>query len=514
MDNSLKYSLFKGDFMKHSLKYSLIFSALFIFSVFFMISYLSPLAGDDWGYAVNGQLYNPFKLAFEFYFTWSGRFFSELYGFLITPNKWVWNILNPFLFSIILIFSFLISNSKNKLISLPLIIFLMLSVKDELRMETYTWLMGTTYVIPLSLSLIYLFNVKQFILKKVSFTSIHHIINGFCLVIVGMSMENIAAALFFMNIVVLIYYYLVYKKLDKTLLLYTLISTLSFALLRLSPGASLRLLRDHPTWVQLNLIDQIVINYPNLIRFTFIENRYLVLFFSLGQMIVLIKEHYYNPKRKYITFLSILILFIALFSSISLTLSHRLTGFNLTSFLDYQSLFNLLFWPIYTINIFFILTYCLNGNNRKISIFLLLIAGLTNGAMLLSPIFSYRSSLYTVYFIITLTSLLFQELDIRWSNLTLSIILILLISKVSLNYYEKYKFVQNVTQLRKSQIDYYVDHPEIKEAWLVRYPSYSIHSGDIEEWDEYHKDVFRRYFGISPDVRLVFYNEDWNKIGQ
>lgn len=500
--------------MKRSLKYSLVLSSLFIFSVFFMISYFSPLAGDDWGYAINGQLYNPFKLAFEFYFTWSGRFFSELYGFLVTPNKWLWNIINPLLFTIILVFSFLISNSRNKFVSLPLIIFLMLSVKDELRMETYTWLMGTTYVIPLSLCLIYLFNVKQFIINKMSLTKIHHIINGICLIVIGMSMENISAALLFMNFILLTYNYTIHKKIDRTLLSYTLISSLSFALLRLSPGASLRLLRDHPTWIQLNLINQIIINYPNFIRFTFIENRYLVLFFSLGQMIVLIKKYYYNPKISYSILVSILILLIALFSSISLTLSQYLTVFNLNQFLDYQSLFNLIFWPIYTLNIFLILSYCLNGNDRKTAIFLLLIAGLTNGAMLLSPIFSYRSSLYTVYFIITLTSLLFQQLDIRWSNLGLSIMLILLTMRVSLNYYEKYKFIQTVTQLRKSQIDYYVDHPEIKEAWLVRYPSYSIHSGDIEEWDEYHMDVFRRYFGISPDVRLVFYNEDWNKIGQ
>lgn len=497
--------------MKRSLKIGLGLSVVFVFALFLMISYLSPLAGDDWGYAVNGQLYNPFKLAFEFYFTWSGRFFSELYGFLVTPNKWVWNLLNPFLFSSIFLLLFLITITNKKLISLPLIVFLMISVKDELRMETYTWLMGTTYVIPLSLSLMYLYNLKRLVLDNKQLNVAQNVFSIASLIIVGMSMENISAALLAMNILVYVYAYFKTKKWNPSLFLYTAISLVSFMLLRLSPGANLRLLRDHPEWLKLSLIDQITINYPSLIRFTFVEHRYLVLFFSLGLLIVLAKRYYETQKNRVFSLISILILFIAMFSSMSLTLSQRLSGLNLNFLTDYQSMFNLVFWPIYTINIFFIIFYALKGDKRQIALFLLLFAGLTNGAMLLSPIFSYRSSLYTVYFIIGLTSLLFQELSIKWGRISLSFILILLIGRMSLNYYDKYRFVSEVTQLRQSQIDYYVDHPEIKEAWLVRYPSYSIHSGDIEEWDVYHMDVFRRYFGIMPDVRLVFYNEDWNK---
>lgn len=497
--------------MKRSLKIGLVLSVVFAFTLFFLISYLSPLAGDDWGYAVNGQLYNPFKLAFEFYFTWSGRFFSELYGFLVTPNKWIWNLLNPFLFTSIFLLLYLLTSSNRKFISVPVILFLMLSVKDELRMETYTWLMGTTYVIPLFLSLFYLYNLKKLVFEEKQMQLKDYVLNSICLFVIGMSMENISAAILAMNIVVLIYLYLKDRNWNRSLIMMSLISLASFVLLRLSPGASLRLMRDHPNWLKLGLFDQIVVNYPNLIRFTFIEHRYLVLFFSLGLSFVLLNKLFDSRKNKAIGLISLFILVIAMFSSMSLTLSQRMTGFDFNILIDYQSTFNLLFWPVYTINIFYVLFYGLRSEKRQIALFLLLIAGLTNGAMLLSPIFSYRSSLYTVYFIIGLTSLLIQELHVKWARLGLTFALLVLIGRESFNYYEKYRFVAEVSQLRKSQIDYYVDHPEIKEAWLVRYPSYTIHSGDIEEWDTYHMDVFRRYFGIQPDVRLVFYNEDWNK---
>ena len=44
--------------------------SLIIFSFFFLISTYTPLAGDDWGYAINGLRQNPLITALEFYQTW------------------------------------------------------------------------------------------------------------------------------------------------------------------------------------------------------------------------------------------------------------------------------------------------------------------------------------------------------------------------------------------------------------------------------------------------------------
>lgn len=495
-------------------KYSLIFGSIFIFSIFMYISYLSPLAGDDWGYALNGTLYNPLLLAFEFYFTWSGRFFSELYGFLVTPNKWFWNLFNPMLFTSIFIFIFLLTSTKKRFLSIFVIIFLMLSVKDELRMETYTWLMGTTYIIPLALSFIILYFYKLYLFDQYRLSLIHKILISVSLLIIGLSMENISAAILLFTLSAVLFKFIKFKIIDKNLIIFSLISLFSFALLRLSPGASFRLQRDHAEWLKLSIVDQIVVNYPNFIRFTFIENRYLVLTFSL--ILILLTIYRYFMQRKYLvyTLLSSLVFGFAALISTSLTLSLYTSHQIILLFVNYNSLINLIFWPIYILFIFISINILLKDQTKYIAYTLLLLAGLTNGAMLLSPIFSYRSSIYTVYFIIALCSLLFQEIKSTWIQIFASIGLLGLILINSLNYVEKYRFVQDVTILRQSQIDYYIDHPEIKEAWLVRYPSYTIHSGDVEEWDDYHMDVFKRYYKMNPEVRLVFYNEDWNKIGK
>ncbi len=52
-------------------------TGLFLFFLFFKITKWTPLAGDDWGYALNGMAKNPIQLAYEFYMSWSGRIVSE-----------------------------------------------------------------------------------------------------------------------------------------------------------------------------------------------------------------------------------------------------------------------------------------------------------------------------------------------------------------------------------------------------------------------------------------------------
>ena len=84
-------------------KHFYILAAIFVAGLFFYITFKTPLAGDDWGYALNGMKGNPIEMTMSFYQTWSGRIFSELWGFVVAPNKWLWNVINPILFTLIFI---------------------------------------------------------------------------------------------------------------------------------------------------------------------------------------------------------------------------------------------------------------------------------------------------------------------------------------------------------------------------------------------------------------------------
>ena len=117
-----------------------------IFFLFFaLITHWTPASGDDWVYAVGGMWNNPFKQAFTMYQTWSGRYLSELWGFLVAPHKNLWNVLNPLLFTGILLLLVKLSDTRRPVLTALLAMALIFSVGNRLRMQTYTWIMGTTY---------------------------------------------------------------------------------------------------------------------------------------------------------------------------------------------------------------------------------------------------------------------------------------------------------------------------------------------------------------------------------
>lgn len=483
----------------------LIIGTLFVAIFFYLISLKTPLAGDDWGYALNGIKSNPFELAYKFYFTWSGRFFSELYGFLITPNKWLWNILNAFLFALIFYSILNIAQLKKSIVASLLTLFLIISVKDELRMETYTWLMGTTYLIPLALSLFYFSIVIRNIEKYTRFKWFMILILWICLFISSLMMENISVALVLGNFLICVYLYFRDKTVSWPYISFFIISLIGLILLRISPGASARLIRDHGDWVKLSIIDQLIFNYSNFIRFTFIEHRYLVLIFSTLSIISLAQNWFKKNVNYLIKIILMLFFSTSMFSSLSLTLYSRFPYQFFKPLIEPTSMFNTLFWPLFIITVFGFIYIYFEDNLRIKLYFFVILAGVSNGVMMLSPIFGYRSSLYTVYYLIVFCLLIYANLNQSFISKVLFVPIIILCF-INLNQlWYKYSLVESVHKTRLGQIQYYKDNPEIKDIWLIRYPIYTIHGGDIEADDLYHMDVFKEYYGLNKAAVLNFY---------
>lgn len=480
-------------------------SVLFVFAFFYFISTKVPLAGDDWGYALNGMKNNPFVLAFEFYFTWSGRFFSELYGFLVTPHKWIWNILNAGLFALIIYSILKIAGLKKSVTASLLIIFLMFSVKDELRMETYTWLMGTTYLIPLALSLFYFSIVLKNIEKYSRIEKWMIPVLGIILFISSFMMENATVVLVFANFVLLVYIFVRDRTIPITYLSFFLISLLGLILIRVSPGASSRLLRDHSAWINLSIFEQLKFNYTNFIRFTFIEHRYLVLVFSGLSLLKLLENLIKERKNLVFTLIHSLFFIIAAFTSLTLTINSRFPNEIFNLFIDVNSYFNLIFWPLFILVVFHFIYISFKKEDQLKLFFFVLLAGISNGVMMLSPIFGYRSSLYTVYYLIVTCAIIYSSLDQKVFSKLLILPLLVLCFSTSKQLLYKYNLVQSVHNIRLSQIQYYLDNPDVKDIWLIRYPIFTIHGGDIEADDTYHLEVFKEFYGLADDTTLNFY---------
>ncbi|MFV0380346.1 MAG: DUF6056 family protein [Anaerorhabdus sp.] len=489
-----------------------IVTLLFIlfFMLFAFITCASPLAGDDWGYAINGMKNNPLTLVIDFYNQWSGRILSELWGFLIAPNKWLWNILNPLMFTSIAALMYLIINPKRKKISTTLLIFfLMLSVKDFVRMETYTWIMGSTYIVPLLLFLLYLYLIKLVILdynNNVWVFSICILLN----LVIPLWMENIATTLVFANILILIYFYIHDRSNIKKSILFIVLSVIGLLIIRLSPGAAIRLAGEHSAWLKLSIFDQISRNWNNFLTYTFLDNKYLMLTFSLIMLGVLYNYQFNYKGKKWIFNLLIIVYSFGIIQSTSSFLYSYLNLNFLTVLFDLNSpnssLILSIFYTIYVLCTIYTFTKFLQDFMQFSSNFLLFIAGSSTIVMLFSPIFGSRSSIYFIYLIILLIGSLYNSLNIDIKLETvITITLITLCLIWTRSYINKYQLVRIKHRERLERIQWIKDNPQTKEAWIERMPIMTIHSADIEDNDTYHQQVFKEYYGLNPNIKLIFY---------
>jgi len=490
----------------------LLLFTVFVFGLFFYISRLTPLAGDDWGYAVAGRTENPFAAAWSFYFTWSGRYFSELWGFIVAPRKWLWNILNPCLFSGIYYSLYrLISPRKNQILCMTVLLGLMLSVQQVLRIETYTWIMGSTYVVPLLLTLIYLNLIRPVLLDGKAFSRGRLILCLFLNFYIGMCMENIAGGLILANLMMLIYAWLCRRDVFRKLLAVTAVSCLSFALLRMSPGSNFRLYRDNQAWLSMSLPAKIETNWNAFLSYTFTENTWLMLGLSLILLIAALKLRAAQGRK--IGIAAVIIADCICLVASAAPLLYQKTGMSLwLAFYDHAytrsaMAFCTVFYPLYVVSVYYELYLLFQKTDRFYeAVLYLTVGGACNAAMLLSPIFGSRSSLYTVYFLFALALFVLGSLDLRKAEQAAGIALFALLAVQRTRVYAyQYNAVHERQLVRDGEIAYYVDHPEVKEAWLIRMPTGFIHSADIEEGDDYHMTSFKQYYGIAADVHLVFY---------
>ncbi|MFI3284173.1 MAG: DUF6056 family protein [Erysipelotrichaceae bacterium] len=482
--------------------------ALIMFSLFLYISTVSPLAGDDWGYAINGLKQNPILTAFEFYNGWSGRFFSELLGFILTNHKAFWNVLNACLFSGLLVLMYEICKSKkNWVIQLLVIFFLMLSVKDQLRMETYTWIMGTSnYTIALFIIVLILF-LYQTSLQGQPLRKWKIVVIGIVNFVGSMMVENAAVIVLLVNASVLVYIHLHYRKQKKVYVGLTAISLIGLILLRISPGAAARL-SDYTEWTQMNMIEKICVNWPNFMQYTLLDNKYLIMVLSLCTLVFVMQK----VRDIKIKIPLIIVYLFSLFQSVSAYLYAFSNVEYLRCFFDTDV--SATFW-ITTILLvcmvagYFYLFTLLEDTYQWTVYTVLIAAGIGNGSMLISPVVGSRNSLFTVYLLIIIITIIIGHLKLNkvYSFMIIAMALCLNLYFVH-SYVERYALVNQINIERMAQIEYYKNNPDETQAWIVRMPIMSIHSADVEEWDTYHMETFKEYYGLNPDMEIIFYYKD------
>ena len=488
-------------------KYSVYIGSFIVFSIFMYIGLKTPLAGDDWAFANNANSMGVFESAMSMFYGWEGRLMTLFSIHFLIQYKILWVIINALLYSIMF---FLIIRSfkiKNTLVLISIVLCVMFSIKDNIRMEVYSWITGSVYYgIPMFISFVYFYNLFNVLAKKQA-GKLNYIIGIITAFYLPLGMENISISILIVSIIIFVVIYIQEKKINKNLIVYMSSMIIGFIIWSMSPGSSIRL-ATMPEWTQLSLIGKVFRNLPSVLYFSFFENKEIIVLLSVFVSINLLRY-----RKSKLMYLSILINGLSIMIVASPSILARIPNLTILSdFADGYSLLNQVFWIIYTLNLGVVL-YFLSFEyiKDKRIFFAFLIGFFASAALFMSPVIGYRLMIYPVYYLMFVIVALADNLEYKKSvTIVISLVLILLTSSNVRTLFIKYQSVENITRERNLILEDYALYADQYESgiWLPRYPIYSIHGGDIEFEDTYHMKAFKEYFNIPQEEIITFYWKD------
>ena len=482
-----------GDIMKKFLKY------IGVFLFFLVILFLVPIAGDDWGNYLAGKkgFIYAFTNAYSLYFTWEGRLVSRVLVTIFTQYKWLFNIISSLLITGTIYMGMKFIGKNVKKICFPLMCCVFLFMNFYTFSQIIPWVTGNIYyfvVVPILLWYFYyllnndLYNIwrmGQFIL-----------INLLC----TMFVENMALVLVGGNILVLFYKYIKNKRIDRKLIIYTVISMISMFAMIISPGSALRNSSENVVFNSLGLFAKIGYNLPNFIYYTFICNPFLLFLLIISSLFMINN----NFKNKFIKLL--LKFYMIIGPTISIILYPlSLFGNNSIFFMDCSKFYVIIYWFLFLISYIYLLV--INDKKDLVNIFLLLLGLCSNGAMLLSPTWGYRTSFFTYLMFSILAIRIINNYidDLKIFNYLGSLSVFIGCLFYLIFYINVYRCQIDLEKSIEKQLK---DDSDI--IYINRFPSFV--SCNINPTNSYHLDSFKRYYGIPSDKEIIISDSEWKYV--
>ncbi len=478
----------------------------YIFLVFiftFLISYLIPIGGDDYGnYLTKGMtIMEKFNKIKFFYFNWEGRIFSRLFNMFLIPKPWLFCFVKAFFMSMLYYFIIKIIDYKKYFYSL---IFLCIFFIDEQTFsQVYVWKTGNiTYFLPMVFA-IYLIYKRRFLFNNKDITNKKNdYILCFLTFIFSMFTENVSVGIIVICLLNMVFYYIKYKKIDVIFLLCLIASIIGFCLMSFSPGNLYRLSTSE--FSNMKFIDKIIYNLPNLIEYTFIKNSFI---FILNTIVFSLIIYKYCKKNILKIFLLTYFSVVPLITGI-LNIANRFIIIPpiLNILLDANRWYIMAYWFGY----FFLFMYVIIRYFKVSNIiyYFIILAISSNGAMMLSPVWGGRTACFTSYMLFITVLLLLKQLN--YSLFEKSFFKYLLNSLVVLfviifTGYSSYIYYLN--NRREEYINYQLENnSEVYDIIIL--PGY--YTWNLNTWgsDGDFAHNFKKYYGIGENLELKYVNYD------
>lgn len=471
---------------------------IIVFLFFLIILSLSPISGDDWGNYGVGKLglYHSIGNAIGMYSSWEGRFISRVLINVLTYYKFLWNIINSFLITLTVYFSIKIVNPRNRKLSYLLIMLIIFGMNVYTFSQTITWIAGNItyfFVIPIILGYFY------YLLRDDTSSKMRNIIFIFVNIIIPMFVEHMALVLILGNLIIVGFQYLRDRKINKIILFYTFFSIISTAIMLLSPGSHARSLIENIEFNKLGLFGKIGYNLPSFINYTFIVNSFMLVFLTISNYLLIIK----NVKNMY--FKIILLIFILVIPCFTIILYPLANFYNSELFMLIESnnIFVLVYWIVYLIISFGLLFINALKNSEFKIIFIFLLGLIANGVMLLSPTWGYRTSLFTMICLSLVSIMVIDQYAPKYMKafyLEVPITIVMIIYLVL--YINVYRCQIYLVESIKKQLDNGKDIIEIEQ-----FPNFI--NCNINPESEYHISKFKEYYKIPLEKGIKLLPKNW-----
>lgn len=459
-----------------------------IFLFLLLIFFLSPISGDDWGNFLEGAqgFHHMISQAIGMWFTWEGRLISRVLINILTYNKWLWNIVNSLVIVGIISYIERIVKFKNKKIMLVLTFATILFMNLFTFSQTVTWLAGNiTYLFVIPLLLMYLYIIYNDKYNK--FTNVLLVILN---IIIPMFVEHMAILLILLNIYFIVKDYIKNKKINKRLIIYLIISILSFASMYFSPGNRIRSSMENLEFNELSLFGKIIYNIPNLIFYTYRINYFLIILLVVGNFI-LIKKNINNKLVRIILYLIELI-------SIIFTSIYLLNSFNISTIsINDNNVFVIIYFILLTIINFLLLI----KNKKELPILFYSMGIISNLVMLMSPTWGYRTSLATYLFLSISYLIVIDEYYKKNKIIEISTYIITILGML---FYLIFYISIYRTNLANEKM---IKNNKSNRIELIAYPGFA--PCNINPTDEYHLKRFKEYYKIKKEVEIEIINRNW-----
>lgn len=476
--------------MKEKIKSnSKIYIGIFLFLL--LIFFLSPISGDDWSNYLEGAqgLYHMISQAVGMWFTWEGRFISRIIINILTYNKWLWNIVNSIVILGIIFYVNKIVNFKHKKIMLILTFATILFMNIFTFSQTVTWLAGNiTYLFVIPLILIYFYIIYNN--KNNKYINLLLVILN---IIIPMFVEHMAILLILLNIYFIAKDYIKNKTINKKLIIFLLISIISFITMYFSPGNRIRSSMENLEFNKLSLFGKIIYNIPNLIFYTYKINYFLIILLVIGNLLLIKK----NIKNRLIG----IILYLLEIITIPFAILYLLNSFNISTFnISYNNIFVIIYYIILTIINFLLLI----KNKKELPIIFYSMGLISNGVMLLSPVWDYRTSLATYLFLSICYLIIIDEYYKKNKLIEYSVVFITILGML---FYLIFYISIYRTNLANEKMIKEANKNNTSRIELIAYPEFA--PCNINPIDDYHLKKFKEYYKIKENTEVEIINRNW-----